>query len=381
MSKDATSDVLLTSALKSKIVRLVPPIITSKTILQKLTCTRPVREGFFRIGVEKIGTKTATHIYGHGGSGWTVVFGSVNRAIREFEVVADKHEPIRIIGSGCMGLTAAVELARRGYRVAGITTQEKYDLASWRAAGYFALCSLKTASAEQAAVNDIGADTFQTLKQIAAGKHPYIAKEAVRYMPVYCHKDTESGVEDLEERGLLPPPERVTLDFGNGVQHPDYIKHMTYFIDTTKVMRTLIDEVGRLNISIEEKTVSSFEDVKEKVLFNCTGLGARELNGDNTFEPVRGHLFVLSEEAGAKHMDYMIFTKVVQEGHQEHVYLFPKSMSVTATTPQGVACHGIIGGTFIPHLDHLSPKELAARDEEEFNKMLKRSRAFFYGKI
>lgn len=363
------------------VVRLTPPIINSDTIVQKIVCTRPMREGCFNISQEQIGSKQVVNCNGHGGSGWTTLFGSVKKAITLFEEShPNRAEPIRILGSGCMGFTAAIELSRLGYQIAGITTTSIYDCPSWRAAGYFALVSVKTSPKEQASLNEIGMNTFVTYQNIEKGHHPYISKDAVRYMPVYSSVGTEAGVEDLEARGLIPPRQYVTLDFGNGVTHQDYIKYMTYFLNTTTLMDQLSAEVSRLGIPIEIKKVESFEDVAEKVVFNCTGLGARELNQDPLMIPVRGHLILLSEAAGKEHMDYMIYTTVQQNEKEEYVYLFPKNVSVTPENTSGVTGAGVLGGTFLPHMDKLSPEEQERIDQQEFQRLFERNLKFFWGK-
>ncbi len=366
---------------QEKIVTLTPPVLNNQTILKEVTCTRPMREGRFNISTEKSVGKKIVHIYGHGGSGWTTLFGSVNKGIKLFqtELNPNKAVPIRVIGSGCMGLTTAIELTRLGYKVSGIYTKDLYDIPSWRAAGYFALVSVKTSPEEQNNLNEIGVDTFKTYQRIDQGKHPYITKKAVRFMPVYCSKDTDSGVEDLEVRGLIPPHEEVTLDFGNGALHPNFVKYMTYFMDTTSLMQQLTAEVKRLEIPIEIKEVGSFRDVPEEVVFNCTGLGGRELNQDKDMIAVRGHLIMLNKESGTEHMDYMVYTKVYQDGKERYVYMFPKSIAVSSDAESGISCQSVLGGTFIPHTDKLSLEELEQLDISEFKKLLDRNSLFFHG--
>ena len=202
-------------------IKLTPPQISSKTILEEIVCTRPMREGKFNISLEQDVGKTVIHCYGHGGSGWTTLFGSVNKAIELFQKAdPNKATPVRIIGSGCMGLTAAIELNKLGYPVAGILTKSLYEMSSWRAAGYFGLVSVKTSLEEQADLNEVSLNTFFTYQKIHSGKHPYISKEAVKVMPIFRSIDTEAGVEDLEMRGMIPPREYVSIDFGHGVIHP-----------------------------------------------------------------------------------------------------------------------------------------------------------------
>lgn len=375
---------LFANAPAEKIEKLTPPVLNHATILKETICTRPMRDGRFNISAEtwngKNGEKKIVHCYGHGGSGWTTLWGSVGKAVKLIQNDPKAIEkPVRVIGSGCMGLASAIELKRLGYDVVGITTKELYDIASWRAAGYFALVSVKTSPEEQENLNQIGTDTFKTYQRIGQSQHPYITQDAVRYLPVYCSYDTESGVEDLEAQGLIPPKENVTLDFGNGVTHPHFVKYMTYFLDTTKLMRQLTAEVKKLGIPIEMGEVVSFDDVEENVIFNCTGLGARTLNSDENMIPVRGHLILPNEKSGTEHMNYMIYSKVYQDGKEEYIYMFPKAMAVTSENKSGEVCRSVIGGTFIPHADRLSPEELAKLDKREFKKMLDRNNVFFYG--
>lgn len=363
-----------------QIVKLIPPKISEETILEEIVCTRPMREGKFNISLEKDASKTIINCYGHGGSGWTTLFGSVNKTIDLFQKThPSKATPIRIIGSGCMGLTVAIELSRLGYQVAGISTKDLCDIPSWRAAGYFALVSVKTSPEEQEDLNTIGLNTFLTYQKIDRGQHPYITKEAVKFMPVYCSIDIEAGVEDLEARGIIPPREYVSLDFGNGVIHHGYVKYMTYFMNTTTLMRQLTAEVKKLGINIEIKKIKSFDDVLEEIVFNCSGLGGRELNSDENMIPVRGHLVTLNDASGSAHMDYMIYAKVRQNGKDEYIYMFPKNVSVTPEHTEGLVCRSVLGGTFIPHVDKLSPSDQEKLDKSEFKRMLDRNSEFFQG--
>lgn len=363
------------------IIKLKPPRISSETISEEIVCTRPMREGKFNISIEPYHTKVIVNCYGHGGSGWTTSFGSVFQAIELYQAThPNSKNPIRIIGSGCMGLTSAIELVRRGFAVAGISTISLYDAPSWRAAGYFALVSIKTSPDEHSNLKEIGLQTFLTYQAIHHGKHPYITQDAVRFLPVYCSLKTESGVEDLEARGMIPPKEYVSLDFGNGVIHHDYVKYMTYFLDTTALMRQLAQEAARLNIALKMEQICSFDQVAEEVIFNCTGLNGRELTSDVNIIPVRGHFVTLNAHAGTAHMDYMIYTKVKQEEKDEYLYMFPKNHSVTAQQQDGVQCMGALGGTFIPHVDQLSHTLQDQLDRIEFKRLLDRNSLFFQGK-
>ncbi len=367
---------------ENKIEHLTPPILERATVASEVTCTRPMREGTFNISTETVGNQFVVHCYGHGGCGWTTFMGSVERAI---ELLQRKYPtpmmtpPIRVIGTGCMGLCSTIELIRRGYTVAGITTDELYNIPSWNAAGYYAIVSVKISPEEEAAVNQINLFTFRAYQKIQAGTHPYLTTKAVRYLPVYCSEDTHAGVEELEEYKMIPPREIVDIDFGNGVVHKNFKKMMTYFFDVTTLMQDLHAEVARLQVPIEKKKIMHFDELAEEIVFNCTGLGGGDLAKDVKMIPVRGHLVMLNEGAGKGHMDYMIYTKVQQEGKEEYVYFFPRTHFINPTG-QGSPAYGVLGGTFLANADKMPAPELSQLDELEFKRLLDRNSMFFHGK-
>jgi len=360
------------------LVKLVPPKLNLSTVMRKMTGCRPMREGKFNISQEFTGNKCIVHCYGHGGSGFTTLFGSVKRAI-DLLLQSKAKGKVRVVGAGCMGLTAAIELSRMGFDVRGITARDLYDITSWKAAGCFAIVSVKTAPDQQLSLVEIGEDTFKVYSQIARGTHPYLSSEFLRLLPMFCDEKTESGLEKLVERGSVPAPQEVCLDFGEGVRHENFLQYMTFFIDTTRMMRQLQQEVKRSKISTEIAHLESFEEIEEEIIINCTGLGARALNCDDSLISVRGHLLLLNAEAGKRHMDYLINTTVMHEGKEEYIYLFPKTEIVSSASPEGITCQGVLGGSFIQHDDRLSPSELEEVDKREFQKIFDRSSLFFYG--
>jgi hypothetical protein len=147
-------------------------------------------------------------------------------------------------------------------------------------------------------------------------------------------------------------------------------------MDTTRLMLQLRKETNRLGIPVEERKITSFSEVAEPVVFDCSGLGGKELNHDDKMIAVRGHLANLNAQAGTGHMEYMIYTKF----EDEYVYMFPKCLQVDESDPTGRAIYGTLGGTFISGTDALAKQELEKLDETEFEKLLDRTSRFFWGK-
>lgn len=363
-----------------EIVKLTPPKITPETIESKIVCFRPKRNGGFNISVEKSPSKIIVHCYGHGGWGWTTLFGSVEHAIKLFqECNCDKSIPIRVVGSGCIGLACAIELSNLGYHVVGISTKTLFDTPSWKAAGSFSwsLSGLSPESKKQHSKYKV--KTFIAYQQVERGEHSYLSKDTVRLLPSYTIEGVEAGLSDIIEAKLIPEPRKVILDFGNWVMHPNYLEYQTYFMNTTMMMQQMFDKVEALGIPVEIEEITSFDNIEEPIVFNCTGLGARELNHDDKLTAYCGHLILLKESAGTEHMNYMIDSGVMQDEKEEDLYMFPKDTLVTMDKQEGISVAGALGGTFIPDVDKLSAEEFEELNQREFEKLLDRHSIFFYG--
>lgn len=369
--------------LRNRVEYLTPPRIEQETIAKEICCVRPMRDGMPNISSEQIDEKFVVNCYGHGGSGWTTLFGSVKEAIALLQIqypTPAKTPSIRVIGAGCMGLNVAIELASLGYSVAGISTKDTYDTPSWKAGGYYGIFALKVSPEEQDMLNRINSFTFETYRQIEDGNHPYLSSDTVRYLPTYSGPGTPTGVEELVEMGLIPPQEVVDIDFGNGVMHKNFVKAMSYYFDVIAIMQQMKAEVDHRHIPIELKEIHHISEVSEAVVFNCAGLGGKVLanNDGQRMIPVRGHLLLLNERGGQGHMDYMIGDTVLQQGNLEDIYFIPKSSYVIGKDGETSPIRGVLGGTFID-IENLTAEELQKLDEIEFKKLYERVRQFYYG--
>ena len=95
-------------------LELAPLRARTDRITQITVCTRPFRAQGPRLEVEQIGRKTIVHNYGHGGSGWSLSWGSSGIAVEK--AIATGERDIAVIGCGALGLTSALLLQRAGAR-------------------------------------------------------------------------------------------------------------------------------------------------------------------------------------------------------------------------------------------------------------------------
>jgi len=106
---------------------IVPPLAPIRAhpdrIFDIRCCIRPFRVKGPCLDTETIGDALIVHNYGHGGSGWSLSWGSANVAVQKAMSVSPKE--IAVIGCGIVGLTAAVLAQRAGARVT-IYTREMY---------------------------------------------------------------------------------------------------------------------------------------------------------------------------------------------------------------------------------------------------------------
>ena len=131
----ATTPVLTTTSARPVFQRRAfAPLLTDPGRLSRITvCTRPFRAAGPRIETEMVGDKRVVHNYGHGGSGWSLAWGSA-AAARDLALAGGTRE-VAVIGCGALGLTAALQILRAGARVTIYASERTPYTRSARATG------------------------------------------------------------------------------------------------------------------------------------------------------------------------------------------------------------------------------------------------------
>ena len=145
----------------------------------------------------------------------------------------------------------------------------------------------------------------------------------IRWLPTYA--ETSGGLEPQ----LLPtfPPGNRLL---GADEHPFPVEHMTrydtLYVETGRYLRQLSRDVQIAGGAIRVRDFATPADIatlSERLVFNCTGLGARALFDDQELIPIRGQLAILLPQPEVRYA----FTG--QAG-----YMFPRADGI------------LLGGTF-----------------------------------
>ncbi|MDB5397329.1 MAG: D-amino-acid oxidase [Rhodospirillales bacterium] len=283
---------------------LTPVRASADRIIKITVCTRPFRADGPRLDVEQIGQKTIVHNYGHGGSGWSLSWGSSTIAVGK--AVAMGATSIAVIGCGALGLTSATLLQRAGVPVTIYAKDRPPDVRSSLATGLFTPDSRICLEGHDTPVFRqiweemcrISFSTYQNFLGLPGDPVEWIDNyHLYDSAPRAAGPEPESTVKFAAlERELAPDlaPHPVELGSDANPFPGRYTRRASLMMfNLTEYAHLLISEFLANGGHIETREFHSpadFQALPQNTLINATGYGARALFGDQTVVPVRGQL-------------------------------------------------------------------------------------------
>ena len=296
------------------VLQLAPVRATPDRITRITVCTRPFRAQGPRLDAERIGTKLIVHNYGHGGSGWSLSWGS--SAIAVERAMATGQRDVAVVGCGALGMTSALLLQRAGARVVIYAKDLPPNVRSSLATGVWSpdsrICLEDHASPVFRALwATMARRSFQTYQTLLG-----LPGNPVEFIDNYVVTDVAASVRASATNGDGRPRfaalhhdlggEFATAaeDFAPGT-HPFGARALRrrslMMFNIAAYSRMLMTDFllagGQIEVA-EFHSPAEFARLRQRTVINATGYGARTLFGDRTLTPVRGQLARTVPEPG-----------------------------------------------------------------------------------
>jgi glycine/D-amino acid oxidase-like deaminating enzyme len=310
--------------------RCLPPVeVSHARIIREIVGLRPFRDAGFVVREESLGTRRLIHNYGHGGAGITLSWGTSKLAT---ELGLQGHQgPVAVIGAGVIGLTTASLVQEAGFPVTiyadalppGTTSNSAGG--QWLPASYF---EGPATTPEWRAQNDRAIAYSYRRFQIMVGED-YGVRWLTNYFEVKpLPTDLPPGVSISQPTSGSPiQPDWRMLERN---EHPFPFErarqHQVMMVEPHRFLRKLMEDIRIAGGKIQVRRFASAAEIgalPETLIFNCTGLGARQLFGDNALYPIRGQLVMLVPQ---EEVDYALGAN--------GGYMFPRSDGI------------VLGGTY-----------------------------------
>jgi glycine/D-amino acid oxidase-like deaminating enzyme len=297
---------------------LAPVLVDQSRVIRTLAGLRPYRRQGFVVRAEQLGEKRLVHNYGHGGGGITLSWGTSKLAT---ELGLQAHSgPVAVLGSGVVGLSAARLVQEAGFPVTIYTAALPPDTTSNIAGGQFH----PAYAFNEDAVTPLFTAQFTRALEYSWRRFQIMVGDdyGIRWLPTYVETDSP----EAKTIATFPPINRMLTAAENPFPWSGTLRYDTMYIETGRYLRQMIRDVqiagGRIEVR-KFATPSDIAALPEALVFNCTGLGSRDLFGDQDLRPARGQLAILEPQPEVQYA----FTGGPG-------YMFPR--------PDGI----ILGGTF-----------------------------------
>jgi hypothetical protein len=287
----------------SKFKRFPRLQISMDRVIKETVGLRPFRKTGFRVAKEELGNKTVIHNYGHGGSGWSLSWGTGSIVVELAKTTGEKS--FAVMGSGVVGIATARLLQNQGYDVTIYTKDLPPFVTSSKATGTWSP-SYKLLETQYLTPEFEGQWKQAVEYSFKAYQNLLGLNDIVTWIDNYIVTENFSADAMIEGRpggrfahlnipGLLP--ENSVL---NQKQHPFHVDHVgkqttLVFNIPSYLSKHLTDFIafgGKIVIQ-EFKSLEDVDALPQKCVINCTGLGSMKLFNDTDMTPIAGQLSFL----------------------------------------------------------------------------------------
>ena len=302
----ATSALLMSARLARAFdgARHFAPVKVSRDrVIREVVGLRPYRPSGFVVDAERFGNKLLVHNYGHGGGGVTLSWGTASLAV---DLVRDFHATSRtrphhfaVLGCGVSGLSTARLLQRRYQNGPGTVTIYAKALPPDTTSNIAGASWSPTTVFEPDHVDSKWTEQFHRACQISNRAFQLLVgpEYGVRWIETFELMRNETSLQrELPGGDELYPDRQIHRDPAHYFGFPFVRQYSTMLIEPSIYLSALLRDFyiagGRVVVK-EFRNRREIARLREPIVFNCTGLGARELFDDEELEPVRGQLEVL----------------------------------------------------------------------------------------
>jgi D-amino-acid oxidase len=312
----------------------LPPVhVSADREIRTVVGLRPYRPSGFVVRAEKLDDTLVIHNYGHGGGGITLSWGTAKLAVDLG--LAGHVGPVAVLGCGAVGLATARLLQEAGATVTIYAKDLPPNTTSNIAGGQWFPAFVSQPEKRTTLFNQ----QFQAALEFAYRRYQTMVgpKNGVRWMRNYYldnqpwKEQTYVGKESVV-RSMLPElrdlsPHEYPFPGYQFVRQFD-----TMIIEPPIYLAALMDEIrlaGEIIKVMELRDRGEIQKLPEKLVFNCTGLGAKALFNDEELVPLKGQLTILLPQPEVQYATVAL---------PPEVYMFPRTdgISLGGTHEMGV---------------------------------------------
>ena len=282
------------------LLRLAPVRAEWDRIIRTTVGLRPHRPSGFVLAVDRLDDTTVIHNYGHGGAGMSLSWGT-GRMAAELALAHDGRQAA-VIGCGAAGLTSARQLQRHGFDVTVYAMAvPPHTTSNMSFAGFTPTSGLVDddlrSPAWDAQFREAAELSYRQLQLLVGRGY------GVSWLESYALAAREPrapGQGAGDEEPLLPAHLRTGTTLLGPGEHPFPTRYAnrriqmriepSVYLDA--LVRDVVEFGGRIVIRRFTEPRQLVE-LDESLVVNCTGLGARDLFGDDEIVPLKGQLTVL----------------------------------------------------------------------------------------